>query len=219
MTNSAETDGGLRERKRRQTRQALTAAARALTAARGLNGFTVEEVCEAVGISRRTFFNYFPAKEDAILGHHDDEHPDELIAAFMAGGGEPGTISASLLPDLIQLTLDIWAAKVDSESATDVRQLIAAIKKEPQLVAKIAGVSVERAAASRQIVAQREGVAPDHPVVVMAVTMIGAIANHAHETYFSPSNTRDFRDILLEDAHALKTLLAQNLPDTPKGTP
>ncbi len=218
MENSANIDGGLRERKRQQTRQAVTAAARSLTAAKGLGGFTVEEVCEEVGISRRTFFNYFPTKEDAILGHHDDEHPGELMAGFLAGGGKPGTVSETLLADLIQLTLDIWAAKVDSGSATDVRQLIAAIKKEPQLVAKIAGVSAEREAASRELVAQREGVPADHPVVVMAVTMIGAIAHHAHEAYFSASNTRTFPELLLEDATAVKTLFAQDLPTGSKGT-
>lgn len=218
MENSANIDGGLRERKRQQTRKAVTAAARALTAAKGLSGFTVEEVCEEVGISRRTFFNYFPSKEDAILGHHDDEHPGELMSGFLAGGGVPGTISESLLTDLIQLTLDIWAAKVDSESATDVRQLIAAIKKEPQLVAKIAGVSAEREAASRQLIAQREGVPAGHPVVVMAVTAISAMAHHAHETYFSASNTRTFRELLLEDAHALQTLFAQNLSASLKGS-
>lgn len=218
VENSANIDGGLRERKRQQTRKAVTAAARALTAAKGLSGFTVEEVCEQVGISRRTFFNYFPAKEDAILGHHDDEHPGELMAGFLAGGGEPGTISESLLADLIQLTLDIWASKVDAESATDVRQLIAAIKKEPQLMAKFVGASAEREAASRQLIAQREGVQADHPVVVMAVSMIGAVAHHAHESYFSASNTRAFRDILLEDAQALKTLFAQNLSASLKGS-
>ncbi|MCO4239101.1 TetR/AcrR family transcriptional regulator [Pseudarthrobacter sp. MDT3-28] len=218
MENSANIDGGLRERKRQQTRQAVTAAARSLTAAKGLNGFTVEEVCEEAGISRRTFFNYFPTKEDAILGHHDDEHPGELMAGFLAGGGEPGTISESLLADLIQLTLDIWAAKVDSESATNVRQLIAAIKKEPQLVAKIVGISAEREAASRQLIAQREGVPADHPVVVMAVTAITAVAHHVHGTYFSASNTRSFPELLLEDARALKTLFAQNLPTTSKGS-
>lgn len=223
VDNSANIDGGLRERKRQQTRKAITAAARSLTATKGLNGFTVEEVCETVGVSRRTFFNYFPTKEDAILGHHDDEHPGELMAGFLKGGGEPGTISETLLADLIQLTLDIWASKVDSESATDVRQLIAAIKKEPQLTAKIVGASAEREASSRQLIAQREGVPADHPVVVMAVTMISAMAHHAHETYFSASNTRTFRELLLEDAQALKTLFAQalpqqNLPTSPKGS-
>ena len=90
MGNSAITSGGLRERKRAATRAAITAVARSLTAERGLSGYTVEEVCERAGISRRTFFNYFPAKEDAILGHVDDDFPEEVVARFMAGGaGSP----------------------------------------------------------------------------------------------------------------------------------
>ncbi|MGC0239677.1 hypothetical protein [Arthrobacter sp. SD76] len=32
-------------------------------------------MCEAAGISRRTFFNYFPTKEDAIIGHAEDDIP------------------------------------------------------------------------------------------------------------------------------------------------
>src|SRR6476660_5993038 len=81
MGNSAINAGGLRERKRAATRAAITAVARSLTAERGLNGYTVEEVCEQAGISRRTFFNYFPAKEDAILGHVDDDLPKRPLNA------------------------------------------------------------------------------------------------------------------------------------------
>ncbi len=48
----------------------------------GLNGFTIEQLCEDVGVSRRTFFNYFPSKEDAIIGHFLDQFPADAIATF-----------------------------------------------------------------------------------------------------------------------------------------
>ncbi|MDD0857104.1 TetR family transcriptional regulator [Arthrobacter alpinus] len=76
---------GLRARKREATRSAITARARALTAQDGLNGFTIEQLCEDVGVSRRTFFNYFPSKEDAIIGHLLDEFPAGAMAEFLAG--------------------------------------------------------------------------------------------------------------------------------------
>ena len=106
MTDSATSDG-LRERKRRATRTAITSAARALTSEKGLNGYTVEEVCEAAGISRRTFFNYFPAKEDAIIGHAEDDVPAEVIDEFVAGGADSpaGDISPTLFRDLVRLSL------------------------------------------------------------------------------------------------------------------
>lgn len=95
MNDSAVIEGGLRERKRAATRAAITAVARTLTAERGLNGYTVEEVCERADISRRTFFNYFPTKEDAILGHIDDDIPSDVLEEFIAGGkaSPPGEIS------------------------------------------------------------------------------------------------------------------------------
>ncbi|WP_328899132.1 TetR/AcrR family transcriptional regulator [Streptomyces sp. NBC_00441] len=57
---------GLRERKKRATRDALAGAALRMAADRGFEQVTVEAVTDAVGVSVRTFFNYFPCLEDAI---------------------------------------------------------------------------------------------------------------------------------------------------------
>lgn len=37
---------------------------------RGYEATTVDDICAVAGISRSTFFRYFPAKEDVILGEH-----------------------------------------------------------------------------------------------------------------------------------------------------
>jgi AcrR family transcriptional regulator len=56
----------LRSRKREETRRALTEAAYALVRDRGFEGLTAEAVAERAGVSRRTFFNYFPSVESVL---------------------------------------------------------------------------------------------------------------------------------------------------------
>lgn len=63
-----EEKGGLRERKKAETRAAIERATIELSLERGFNGTTIDDICERAGISRMTFFNYFSSKSSALLG-------------------------------------------------------------------------------------------------------------------------------------------------------
>ncbi|MFF7022831.1 TetR family transcriptional regulator [Streptomyces klenkii] len=64
----------LRERKKRQTRQRISAVATRLFAARSFDKVTVAEVAEAAEVSTMTVFNHFARKEDLYL----DRIPEAL---------------------------------------------------------------------------------------------------------------------------------------------
>ena len=70
---------------RQATARRICDRAQELADARGLDGFTLEELAGAAEVSRRTLFNYFPSKVDAVLGPFPEVDAQSL-AVFRAGG-------------------------------------------------------------------------------------------------------------------------------------
>jgi AcrR family transcriptional regulator len=85
---------GLRERKKRRTREAIADAAVGLFLRDGFDHVSVSHVAAAADVSKVTVFNYFPTKEDLVLsriadqsdqaaqvvrGRHEDESPLQAL--------------------------------------------------------------------------------------------------------------------------------------------
>jgi AcrR family transcriptional regulator len=99
------TSNGLRERKKRETRVALSLATIRLCVERGWDNVTIEDIAAAANVSVRTFRNYFSNKAEAIAAAHVERTlriADEIRAS---PPGEPlwesivGAVQANFAPD------------------------------------------------------------------------------------------------------------------------
>ena len=120
---------GLRERKKRERREALIDAAQTLVLERGLDAVTVDDICASVGVSTRTFFNYFASKDDAVLGVEEFSPSAGAVQDFVAGGP-----TGDLLDDLQELVADLLAHQV--MSLERVHRAIKLVEREHRLLAR-----------------------------------------------------------------------------------
>lgn len=191
MHSVSESATSVRERRKAATRDELTRVARRLTAEHGLQGFTIEELCDEVGVSRRTFFNYFGGKEEAVVGQND-EFIDTAFAEEFVHGGSGAGISDDLLPALVLL-----AARHIEElhpSPEESAHLVAAITREPKLLERFSSVGERRHRLLAELVEQREGLPSGDQRAEAAVRLLDAIVHWAGASFVAPGNTTPFHE-------------------------
>ena len=94
-----------RSGRRQETSFRISRCAQRLTEERGLDGFTMDELAESAGVSRRTLFNYFPGKVDAVLGEAP-QISQEALADFRSRGA-----GSNLVNDLRELAAELLDTK------------------------------------------------------------------------------------------------------------
>ncbi|ATY16508.1 TetR family transcriptional regulator [Amycolatopsis sp. AA4] len=80
---------GLRERKKRAARRALADAALRIALERGVDQLRVEDIANEVGVSPRTFNNYFSSKEEAVCAFIVERQERVREALLARPAGEP----------------------------------------------------------------------------------------------------------------------------------
>ncbi|MCK9920533.1 TetR family transcriptional regulator [Frankia sp. AgPm24] len=142
---------GLRERKKARTRETLVHAAGRLFAERGYEATTVEDIAAAADVSPRTFFRYFPAKDDVVSAIFRSAGLGPLVDARPPA--EPAARSLRAMAFLV-----LRACADNREKSLAVLHMIAT---RPELRARFAEVQQERIDELAGQVARRLGASPD----------------------------------------------------------
>jgi AcrR family transcriptional regulator len=158
----------------------MVAEARRAVVDGGLQGFTIEQLCERVGVSRRTFFNHFASKEDVVLGIELNADT-ELLAAYGEGSVVPATLAP--LPSVIALIIEqLHVAGLDRADEALVRHVF---EREPALTARFLSATDAQIAKVADAVRQRFGwTDPGDPRARLVTEAAVGVVRVSAGTYF-----------------------------------
>ncbi len=206
---------GLRARKKRARLEALVDATHRLAGEHGLEQVTVEAICAEVGVSVRTFFNYFETKDDAVLGMSQWQM-DATAADLFAAGGPTGDLMADL---------QVLVASILDNPPLGPERIARALeiaKSHPELLVR-AYVQLE---SHHDLIADlvRRRLGPDaDDALVQAVGAVMMIL--AHSTFVrwhsagSRGDVREHLPLLVADLGALFRVATPARPDAPDPAP
>ena len=162
------TDLGLRERKKRETRQQIFDAANRLFAERGFDAVAVAEIARAADVSEVTVFNYFPTKEDLFYGGMQF-FEEELIDAVR--GRPRGKSALDAFRRRLLDGADGLATKVRVDAIRKGAQTISA---SPSLVARERDIVDRYTRQLAAVLAEETGASPDdvEPLGVAGTLMV-----------------------------------------------
>ena len=165
---------GLRERKKRLTRQQISDTATAMFLEQGFDEVRVADVAEACGISEKTVFNYFPNKESLLL----DREPamEAMLRRALGPDAPPGSPVDAVVAEIeadLERTFGLWR-DLDAPAIAGIRRFIELVENTPALRAAQRDMMDRQVQVAAESLAARAGVNPRDPEPqIAAVALIG----------------------------------------------
>ncbi len=202
---------GLRERKRRITRQLISDAATVLFAMHGFDNVKVADVADRVGVSEKTVYNYFPTKESLVLDGADetiervaaalrDPQPDESLTQAVVRALKEDVGRFQDVPDEMISFIPTYGEMIDST---------------PALRAAWLEVHDRLAVVARDALAKRAEVDPDDPEPMIAGHALAGLSDVVFESRIRHVNAglrgEDLRTAVITDLERAARLLETGL--------
>jgi AcrR family transcriptional regulator len=161
---------GLRDRKKRQTRQRICEVATGLFVERGFEHVTLTEVAEAAEVSVNTIYNYFQAKEDLVLPP-EQASPQRL--ADMVRHRGPGESAARAV--LAHLRDEVHRRDRKLGLTEGFGRVYQMMRAAPTLTARLEELGQQMTDALAAVLAEETGADPDDPLPRAAAAQLGSV--------------------------------------------
>jgi AcrR family transcriptional regulator len=186
---------GLAARKKERTRRQLAEAAAELFYERGYAATTVEDIVAAVDVSPRTFFRYFPTKEDLVVALGETSL-DLFLEAFRDRPAEE-SLQVAVGEAIDQSLAPGW------EDTTKVRSFLALLRETPALRARWLEEAYGKRDRMAEVIAMRTGTDPSdlrNLLIAGAITLtintaLQVWADQEVETKASPFVYRGLKEL------------------------
>ncbi|MEJ8651884.1 TetR/AcrR family transcriptional regulator [Streptomyces sp. MS1.AVA.3] len=159
---------GLRERKKRQTRQRISEVALGLFVERGFDHVTIAEVAAAAEVSVNTLYNYYEAKEDLVLPP-DQASPQRL--ADIVRARQPGESAARAVLDRLRDELRRRDRSVGLTAGFG--RVFDMMRAAPTLTARLEDLGRQMTDALATVLAEETGAAPGDQLPRLVASQIG----------------------------------------------
>lgn len=183
----------------RRTRQDIHRAALGLARTRQVQEITVEQIAEAAGVSRRTFFNHFPTKNDVFIPDLD-EVPPRALADF-ASRRTPGLLDA--VEELMVARMEVLEQTVDDDG-TGMEVVHGNPELHPLLMARVHDFET----AVREAAAQRLGVPGTSPDAVATACLVTSVERTVLGTWHAGPRRTPLSELVPPAVDGLRNALA-----------
>ena len=221
-------DEGLRERKKKLTRQLISDTATGMFLKDGFDAVRVIDVAAACGVAEKTVYNYFPTKEALILDRFED------MEAGIRRVFDPHATSSSLVEEAVAVIVtevetmfEEWGRADHPPDPALIRRFAEMIDHTPALRAAQWEMLDRMAQVAAEGMAARAGADPDDPEPRIAAHAIlglwrvqfGSMTRHAGRDL----TAMELRDAVIADvrraAHLIDTGLWSFMPGHPRRPP
>jgi TetR/AcrR family transcriptional regulator, regulator of mycofactocin system len=179
----------------------LEAVALRLFQQRGFGDVTIEEIADEAQISTRTFYRYFPVKED-VLQVRIDRRAEALRAALHARPLDEPPLH-SLRMALVEMT--------STEDTQLLKSWISVIRATPSVLrAVVGGIQLKRQQMVAEFLSTRMGLPSQSLVPTMLAAAVEGVIQAAQAQWFTQGGDADLAKAMSESLAVLEQTIASD---------